>query len=451
MGNLSLSISQQEVDATGNLKEYTPPPTFFSQKIPTEVLVYHIPEQGGDFSVAAHSLAAQSHHKMNLKRCDGRGNVTSQKWVCDCLTGDTTTSAQQKKITDAFDYDTIETEDDHTADYTLNTMGDSQLNYLRSMYEDLEDHRSHRNKSNNQREQVGKRMMRGEECDERRQTGWNSDMMVPTSTVSRCLLSCFGYGDDGQTSSHSRQRDAVVYQQQQQHRQLQRGAQDMHYHQQLGTELHQPQSHSDGGGDISLLRYRHRKSGCSQPQQQKQRQRYMSNNTRSVSGRDEYSTPHYNDNRCGLGDSNSEHELWEGDYNSTHHANNQGQGRGIPSSTEPPPNSDVDRADFGSMSRAGGKTGPQHHRYFNNDYTSVQSDLVGQQVQATACTGVPRDLAVEVTRQSKTSHSLDDRTPIMLLEMAETILAEASADANNNHLIADEEKTLSICKIEIGR
>jgi len=113
---LSLSISQQEVDA-GNLKEYIPPPTYFSQNIPSVILVYYAPEQGGDFSVAAQSMAAQSHHTMNLKRSDGQQNI-SQKWLFDCCGGDTTNDAQQKKVKESYDYDTIETYDD---DYTLNS------------------------------------------------------------------------------------------------------------------------------------------------------------------------------------------------------------------------------------------------------------------------------------------------------------------------------------------
>lgn len=125
--SLSLSISQQEVDATGNLKEYIPHPTYFSQKIPSVVVVYHAPEQEGQFSVAMQSL--ESHHTMNLKRSDNKQNATNQRWFLDCCGGVIARDAQQKKM-NAYDYDTIETDDDRT-DFSLNTM-DSRLNYIRS-------------------------------------------------------------------------------------------------------------------------------------------------------------------------------------------------------------------------------------------------------------------------------------------------------------------------------
>lgn len=120
--NHSYSISQQEVDATGNVKEYIPPPSYFQANIPSEITVYHIPEVT-DPSVAP-SVAAQSHHTQNLKRSE---RIPPPTTIHCCFLGKKMiTKTQQPKDDDNYDCDTIET-DDYTAEYTLNTMDDSRL------------------------------------------------------------------------------------------------------------------------------------------------------------------------------------------------------------------------------------------------------------------------------------------------------------------------------------
>ena len=122
--NHSYSISQQEVDATGNIKEYIPPPTYFFQaNIPSEITVYHIPEVT-DPSVAP-SVAAQSHHTQNLKRSERNPTLTS---IHCCFFGiPTSPKVQPAQVNDNYDCETIETDGDYTTEYTLNTMDDSRL------------------------------------------------------------------------------------------------------------------------------------------------------------------------------------------------------------------------------------------------------------------------------------------------------------------------------------
>jgi len=122
--NHSYSISQQEVDATGNIKEYIPPPTYFFQaNIPSEITVYHIPEIT-DPSVAP-SVVAQSHHTENLKRSER--NPTSTANHCCFFGKHNAPTAQPAQVNDNNDCETIETDGDYTTEYTLNTMEDSRL------------------------------------------------------------------------------------------------------------------------------------------------------------------------------------------------------------------------------------------------------------------------------------------------------------------------------------
>lgn len=122
--NHSYSISQQEVDATGNVKEYIPPQTYFFQaNIPSEITVYHIPEVT-DPSVAP-SVAAQSHHTQNLKRSERNPTLTT---IHCCFFGKPTSpKAHAAQVNDNYDCETIETDGDYTTEYTLNTMDDSRL------------------------------------------------------------------------------------------------------------------------------------------------------------------------------------------------------------------------------------------------------------------------------------------------------------------------------------
>ena len=125
--NHSYSISQQEVDRTGNAKEYIPPPSYFQANIPSEIVVYHIPEVPG----CEQSVAAQSHHTQNLKRSER--NLSASRNSADCCGGSAGLFGQhspaqtpQQQDDDYYDCETIET-DDYSAEYTLNTMDDSRL------------------------------------------------------------------------------------------------------------------------------------------------------------------------------------------------------------------------------------------------------------------------------------------------------------------------------------
>ena len=122
--NRSYSISQQEVDATGNVKEYIPPPSYFQSKIPSEIIVYHLPEM----PECDPSVTAQSHHTHNLKRSERN---PPQKNSIDCCGNSfsvlgKTTQIEQHQDDDFYDCETIET-DDCSADYTLNTVDDSRI------------------------------------------------------------------------------------------------------------------------------------------------------------------------------------------------------------------------------------------------------------------------------------------------------------------------------------
>ena len=125
--NHSYSISQHEVDRTGNAKEYIPPPSYFQANIPSEIVVYHMPEVLG----CDQSVAAQSHHTQNLKRSER--NPSASRNSVDCCGG--SAGLFGKKLPDQtpqqqddgyYDCETIET-DDYSAEYTLNTMDDSRL------------------------------------------------------------------------------------------------------------------------------------------------------------------------------------------------------------------------------------------------------------------------------------------------------------------------------------
>jgi len=192
----SYSISQQEVDATGNLKEYIPPPSYFSPNIPSEVYVYHVPEAEGDQSVAA-----QSHHTKNLKRSE-RDIPARQGSLFDCCCDSPADACQRAD----YDFDTIETDDDYTVDYTLNTMDDSRLDYLRTMDED--------NRSEVNDEKI--------EAREKSDNVESRSRGVPQSSFGRGMFSCFGCGNNEVDDAYSMvSRRGIVVGQHQQPRQQQ--------------------------------------------------------------------------------------------------------------------------------------------------------------------------------------------------------------------------------------
>jgi len=189
----SYSISQQEVDATGNLKEHI----FRYDNIPAVVLVYHIPEHQDDCDP---SVAAQSHHTKNLKRSE-RDPVVSNS-IFDCC-GDAAQPQQQQNF---HDYDTIGTDDD---EYTLNTVGDD--------YSRFEMHTS--------RSGVSQSMHEGGNNYEKRDS---SEKCTPKSNTGRCLFSCFdcgGIDDDAYTMVSKR---GIILQPQHQ-QSPQYGQQSPHY------------------------------------------------------------------------------------------------------------------------------------------------------------------------------------------------------------------------------
>ncbi|KAL3805222.1 hypothetical protein ACHAW5_008626 [Stephanodiscus triporus] len=123
--NHSYSISQQEVDATGNVKEYIAPPSFFQANIPSEIIVHHKPE----VPECDPSVAGQSQHTANLKRSER--NPPPSRSSIDCCAAALFRQhphalTKQQQDYDNNDCETIET-DDFSADYTLNTMDDSRL------------------------------------------------------------------------------------------------------------------------------------------------------------------------------------------------------------------------------------------------------------------------------------------------------------------------------------
>lgn len=257
--------------------------------------------------------------------------------------------------------------------------------------------------------------MKGGNYDDKNHASRNGDVVgTNLRSVRRCLLSCFGCDDTelvrevGSINNRCNVGSCSV-------------VKDMQSYQKGGTLLQELKSPGggDAGGDRFLLRY-FENDGSSQQQEQRQQQRYTLNSASGMSGRDDYSSPLYNDNRHGLGDGNPEHELWESNHSNMHRVNNQGQRRGIPSPRNPPspsfnnasPNSGVDGANFDSTCRIGGNTGPQvkvssgsssqktlhhpppssadasgspplsptfatppQHRYSSNDCISIQSDL----------------------------------------------------------------------------
>jgi len=203
----SYSISQEEVDANGNLKEHVPEPSIFRyDNIPAVVLVYHITEQDD----CDPSVAAQSHHTKNLKRSE-RDPVVSNS-IFDCC-GDAAQPQQQQNF---HDYDTIGTDDD---EYTLNTVGDD--------YSRFEMHTS--------RSGVSQSMHEGGNNYEKRDS---SEKCTPKSNTGRCLFSCFdcgGIDDDAYTMVSKR---GIILQPQHQ--------QSPRYEQQS------PQYREGGRGDISV-------------------------------------------------------------------------------------------------------------------------------------------------------------------------------------------------------
>ena len=127
------SISAQEVDKTGNLKEYIPPPAFYqTSNIPEYIEVEIMPDLDG----AEAWSVAQSYHTRHLKRSEyqtGRhghhydspgGGVGGgrARLCCGCLPA--SSDRARRELADQpqwNDDDTIET-DDYTVDYTLNTI-----------------------------------------------------------------------------------------------------------------------------------------------------------------------------------------------------------------------------------------------------------------------------------------------------------------------------------------
>jgi uncharacterized Zn finger protein (UPF0148 family) len=122
----TFSISQQEVEA-GQPKEYIPPPSFFRSGIPSMVEVTLI-------TPAPDSNMAQA-YETNLRNTDNDKKLVSKSRVGIDFwpftrAGNKGARRQEEEVQGGFDYDTIQT-DDFTVDYTLNTMDDSRLEYLR--------------------------------------------------------------------------------------------------------------------------------------------------------------------------------------------------------------------------------------------------------------------------------------------------------------------------------
>lgn len=194
-GNLSYSISQQEVDATGNVKEYIPPPTFFRHSIPKEVIVYHIPEE----HECDPSVAAQSHHTHNLKQTKSNPPIPQNGSMFDCCgsspaaDGKNEDNALHQDEND-YDYDTIETEDDYTVDYTLNTVDNGRLEYLRT----LDDSRWGYNMRSSQSRASGS--IASVQNDKYQYSMGDmekkDDQTKPSATSGRCFFMCFNCGGD---------------------------------------------------------------------------------------------------------------------------------------------------------------------------------------------------------------------------------------------------------------
>ena len=206
-GNLSYSISQQEVDATGNVKEYIPPPTFFRHSIPKEVIVYHIPEE----NECDPSVAEKSHHTHNLKQTERHPPVTQNGSMFDCCGSSPAAPGNREgKSPDDdnnYDYDTIETDDDYTVDYTLNTVDYGRLEYLRAMDESrlgFNNMRSSHSRASGsiasvQNDKYQYKMDSKEEKDYR---------MKSTASSGRCFFMCFDCGgeDDAYSMVESNKR-----------------------------------------------------------------------------------------------------------------------------------------------------------------------------------------------------------------------------------------------------
>jgi len=156
--------------------------------IPTLIYVHHVPDDyDGCPSVA------QSHHTKNLKRSE-RYEANSGG-IIDCCGGGG--ALKNVNHNHHYDYDTIET-DDYTIDYTLNTIDDSRLDYLRVR----------------SKQTTSMQDYHGDD-DERRQDR-DVPRDAPNSSILRCLGACFGCGggdDDAYTMAS--QRGITVQQQQQ--------------------------------------------------------------------------------------------------------------------------------------------------------------------------------------------------------------------------------------------
>ena len=222
-GNLSYSISQQEVDATGNVKEYIPPPTFFRHNIPKEVIVYHIPEE----HECDPSVAEKSHHTHNLKQTERYPQVAQNSSMFDCCGSSPETSGKREENAlqdeDNYDYDTIETDDDYTVDNTLNTIDNGRLEYLRAMDEsrlgyDNNMRSSHSRASGSIASVQNDKYQYNMDNNMTPENGNHNT--TPSASSGRCFFMCFNCGgeDDVCSTVGSSKREYIMQHDQDDHR-----------------------------------------------------------------------------------------------------------------------------------------------------------------------------------------------------------------------------------------
>ena len=243
LGQQSYSISQQEVDALGNLKEYTPESSIFRyHNIPKVVVVYHVLDQDD----CDPSVAAQSHHTKNLKRSE-RDPVPAQSSMFDCCGGGDSRAMQQHQLQQYHDDETIETDED---DYTLNTMDDSRfddynIHTSRSMISSMREEGENNDNDNEGEEDHHHHEQRG--IVDKSKGGGGEERCQPKSSAGRCIFSCFGCGtdDDVYTMVESSKRGINVQEQQPQyhHELLQEEPPRRHGHK---------KSMQSGQGDVSV-------------------------------------------------------------------------------------------------------------------------------------------------------------------------------------------------------
>ena len=253
LGQQSYSISQQEVDALGNLKEYIPEPSIFRyHNIPKVVVVYHVLDQDD----CDPSVAAQSHHTKNLKRSE-RDPVPAQSSMFDCCGGDSR-AMQQHQLQQYHDDETIETDED---DYTLNTMDDSRFDdYIHTSRSMVSSMREGDNNDNNNKEEEDQHQQQQRGVVGKDKGGGEEESCQPKSSTGRCIFSCFGCGtdDDVYTMVESNKRGIQVEDQQPQqnlqyhHELLQEEPPRRHHHGQRKSMQNIPYNQMMGQGDFSV-------------------------------------------------------------------------------------------------------------------------------------------------------------------------------------------------------